>query len=111
MTPKERDDFKEAYEKEKDPDVKIRMAAVNMIHVENQDAKVVARGLLKSRDWAYFWVRRFREGGIEALRDRPRDGRPPKVRPKLVAKIIEDVHDGVITPQTLGVDIRDRVTG
>ena len=35
------------------------------------------------------WVRRFRDGGIEALRDKPRSGRPWKIPKDEVKGILE----------------------
>jgi len=90
-----KDAFKEAYKKERNPDVKIRMVAVNMVLVLGHDPKDMARVLMQSRDWACFWVRRYREGGLAALRDLPRSGRPPKVEQKRIAKIVGKSEDAV----------------
>jgi len=103
-----KDAFKEAYKKERNPDVKIRMVAVNMVLVLGHDPKDVAKVLMQSRDWAYFWVRRYREGGLAALRDLPRSGRPPKVEQKRIAKIVGESEDGIVTPKKLRSDIHEK---
>jgi Winged helix-turn helix len=39
---------------------------------------VIAFLIPMGRNNVSFWIRRFNEGGVEALRDRPRPGRPRK---------------------------------
>ncbi len=107
MTPKEKAKFREAHRKEKDPAVKLRMTAINLIHIEEKDSKIVAKYLGQTRDWVYFWTRRFREGGIDALRNRPHTGRPPKVSPEIITKIIDAAEDGILTPKKFRLDIHD----
>lgn len=64
-----KDAFKTAYRRERDPDVKIRMVAVNTVLVLGHDLCDVAKVLMQSRDRVYFWVRRYGEGGMDALRE------------------------------------------
>ena len=103
------EDLKKAYKKEKDPRVKIRMAAVNMVCINGRNVREAADNLMQCPSWVSFWVERFREGGIDALRDLPRSGRPPKVA-------LEDIEEAVsgagsiITPLQLRERIR-RVHG
>jgi transposase len=42
---------------------------------------VIALLVPMGRNNVSFWIRRFNEGGVEALRDRPRPGRPRKSSP------------------------------
>jgi len=36
--------------------------------------------MMQCPKWVTHWVRRFEEGGIDAIRDLPRIGRPPAVQ-------------------------------
>jgi transposase len=38
-----------------------------------------AKELHRSRTWASDWLARYREEGIEGLRDRPKSGRPQSI--------------------------------
>ncbi len=46
-----------------------------------------ARRLNRARSWGVKWHRRYLEGGIDGLRDRPRSGRPPKVHKGIMKKV------------------------
>ena len=39
----------------------------------------MADSLMQCPNWVLMWVRRFEEGGIDALRDLSKSGRPPKI--------------------------------
>ncbi len=93
-------DLKKAYKKEKDLQVRARILAVNMICMNNASIKYTADTLLQCPNWVTIWVQRFKEGGIDALVDLPRSGRPPKIDLEKIAKIVSDA-DGIITPKKL----------
>ncbi len=105
------EDLKKAYKREKNPRVKIRMAAVNMVCMNNESIQHVADSLMQCPNWVSFWVERFKEekGGIDALRDLPKTGRPPKVRLDKIARVVSDANSsGIITPKRLKSDIQKR---
>ncbi len=101
-------DLKEAYKNEKDPQVKVRIAAVNMVFIHGDGYANTAERLMQSVGWVYKWMTRFEEGGMKALRDQPRTGRPPKVSPERITKIIKSAEDGIITPKKLRSDIHEK---
>ena len=39
----------------------------------------MAKELHRSRPWTSYWLERYREEGVNGLRDKPREGRPPKL--------------------------------
>jgi transposase len=48
--------------------------------VDNEQAARVAENeFYRSRWWAYKWLKRFTESGLEGLKTLPRTGRPPEV--------------------------------
>jgi len=69
-------DLREAYKHEKDPRIRARMVAVNSVCVK-MDVGKTADCLMQCPNRVSHRARRFEEGGIGALRDLPRSGRPP----------------------------------
>jgi len=96
-----REEFKRAYRKEKDPRVVKRMAAVNMAHYNRESAQHVADSLMQCPNWVLMWVRRFEEGGIDALRDLPRSGRPPRIDGAAMDNILSEAGRAKTTPAEL----------
>ena len=45
----------------------------------NKVATHVAREIHRSKGWASQWLKRYREEGMEGLKDRPKDERHPKI--------------------------------
>lgn len=81
-----------AYEKEKGVDTKERILLIRRVMFDGVEASTVAeRELHKGRWWAYKWLKRFRENGLEGLKDLPRSGRPPKISEKKMYKIKQKV--------------------
>ena len=62
-------DLKEAYKKEKDFRVRPRIIAVNIVCRQGKSIEDTADSLMQSPAWVSKWVKRFEEGGIDALRD------------------------------------------
>jgi transposase len=44
-----------------------------------QAARVAEKEFYRSRWWAYKWLKRFAESGLEGLKNLPKAGRPPEV--------------------------------
>ena len=75
-----------ACKKEKDRSVADRMPLIIFIQRNGIGVTRAARRPNKARSWGVKWHRRYLEGGTDGLRDRPRSGRPPKVRKGVMKK-------------------------
>ena len=106
MTEISREEFKRAYRKEKDLRVAKRMAAVNMAYYNQESTQYVADSLMQCPNWVLTWVRRFEEGGIDALRDLPRSGRLPRIGRATMDNILSEAKQTRITPAELRQKIR-----
>jgi putative transposase len=80
------------YEDERDPRVKERLLLVVRVEGDGQVPAQVARELHRSRPWTSYWLGRYREEGVEGLRDKPRDGRPPKLSGEVQEEIKRELH-------------------
>ena len=98
--------LKEALKKERDSRVVLRIAAVNMVVVEGQSTGDAARYLMMSDDWVRKWADRYESGGLEALRDRPRAGRPPKMEAKKLEKIMRNASRKRLLPRDVDGKMR-----
>lgn len=77
-----------AYKNEHDASVKERLLLIIRVSSDKQHIKAVALELHRSRAWAYKWYKRYNdEGGLEGLRDKPRNGRPPLLDEDEIMKI------------------------
>ena len=57
-----------------------RPLLVRRVLVDNkQAARVAENEFHRSRWWAYKWLKRFNESGLEGLKNQPKTGRPPEV--------------------------------
>ena len=101
-----REEFRRAYRKEKDLRVAKRMAAVNMAYYNQESAQHVADSLMQCPNRVLTWVRRFEEGGIDALRDLPRSGRPPRIDRATMDNILSEAGQAKTTPAELRQKIR-----
>ena len=97
--------LKKALKKEKDARVSLRIVAVNMVAVQGQRVDDVAQSLMMSDDWVRQWVDRYESGGLDALRDRPRAGRPPKVEADKLAKIVAKASRKRVRPHEVSEKI------
>ena len=63
----------------KDPDLRVRQRAqiIRLLH-KGYDPSEIAELMSMSTGPVYYWYKRWREGGIEGLRDKPRSGRHVK---------------------------------
>jgi transposase len=65
---------------EKNVDVRERLLLVRRVLVDNEQiSRVPENELHRSRWWAYKWVKRYAESGLEGLKNLPRTGRLPQV--------------------------------
>ena len=99
-------ELKEAYNKEKDLRIGARITAVNMVCRQGKSIQDAADTLLRSPAWVSKWVKRFEEGGIDALRDLSRIGRPRKIKLEKVQRIINKMDK--ITPAMLNEQIQNK---
>ena len=81
-----------AYTEECDTDVKERILFIRRVLIDKQNVESVAQELHKSRAWAYKWYKRYKDKGIEGLKDKPRSGRPPLVKHDLMIKIRKELE-------------------
>ena len=103
--------FEQVYRKEYDSDVKERMLLVlNVVYDKHIPAAQVARDLHRSRTWASDWLKRYREEGIEGLRDKSKSGRPPEIPQEIVYKIkskLSSSIQGWTTKQVNDIIVRE----
>ena len=79
--------FEKLYRSEHDTNVKERMLLVLNVIYQKQIPAQVARDLHRSRTWASDWLKRYREEGIEGLKNRSKSGRPPDIPTEIVYQI------------------------
>ena len=79
--------FEKIYRSEHDSNVKKRMLLVLNVAYDKQIPAQVARDLHRSRTWASDWLKRYREEGIEGLKNRTKSGRPPDLPTEIVYEI------------------------
>ena len=66
-------------QKYKNADI-IQDTPLRHVLVDNEQISRVAENEFhRSRWWAYKWVKRYAESGLEGLKNLPRTGRPPQV--------------------------------
>ena len=75
------------YKKEVNLKVKERMLLVIKVENENIIPAYAADELHRSRPWALYWLKRYREEGIGGLKDRPKSGRHPDLPEETVYEI------------------------
>jgi putative transposase len=59
--------------------VKERMLLILNVVYYGRIASQVARTLHKSKGWGSQWLKRYREEGLDGLKDRPKIGRRPEL--------------------------------
>ena len=84
----------DAYRTEKNVDVRERLLLVRRMLVDNEQAARVAENeFYRSRWWAYKWLKRFAESGLEGLKNLPRTGGPPEVSEEKLSKIRSELSE------------------
>jgi len=89
MDSREREDLRAVLGREKVVRVHVRLMLVHLVLDEGMTRKMAARILRTRRGWVRKWLARYAEGGLAALRDLPRSGRPPAVPRRRLAWIME----------------------
>lgn len=86
----------DAYRTEKNVDVRERLLLVRRVLVDNeQTARVAEKQFHRSRWWAYKWIKRYTESGLEGLKNLPRTGRPPQVSGQKFAEIKRELSENL----------------
>ncbi|MGB6528750.1 MAG: helix-turn-helix domain-containing protein [Candidatus Nitrosopolaris sp.] len=86
----------DAYRTEKNVDVRERLLLVRRVLVDNEQAARVAENeFYRSRWWAYKWLKRFADSGLEGLKNLPRTGRPPEISKERFAEIKRELSENL----------------
>ncbi len=84
----------DAYRTEHNVDVRERLLLVRRVLEDNeQTARVAENEFYRSRWWAYKWLKRFAESGLEGLKNLPRTGRPSEVSEGKLSKIRSELSE------------------
>ncbi len=81
------------YKDEHDTHVKERILLIRRVITDKQHIESVAQELHKSRAWTYKWYKRYKDKGLDGLKNKPRSGRPPLVEHELMIKIRKELED------------------
>ena len=81
------------YKDERDARVKERLLLIVRVSSDKQHVELAASELHRSRAWAYKWRKRYRDEGMEGLRDRPRSGKPSVTPKGEMDKIKQELSD------------------
>ena len=60
-----------------------------------QTARVAENEFHRSRWWAYKWVKRYAESGLEGLKNLPRTGRPAQISGQKFAEIKRELSENL----------------
>lgn len=82
-----REALERACSEEKYADVRLRMLLALKVKYDGLGQNQAARELHGVSSWAVKWIRRFEMEGIEGLKTRERNGRPPKVNHDAIVRI------------------------
>lgn len=90
------------YRTEKDVKVKERMLLVLNVVYNGKLAAHVSKEIHRSRGWACQWLKRYKQEGIEGLKDIPKSGRPTELSLDVEYKIktiLKESNEGWTTKQ------------
>ena len=85
------------------------LLVLNVVYDKHIPAKV-ARDLHRSRTWASDWLKRYREEGVEGLKNRPKSGRYPDISEEKVHEIKNELlssKQGWTTKQVYDIIVRE----
>jgi transposase len=85
----------QAYKNEKDADVRERILLIRRVRIDKKEAaaSVAEDKLHRSRWWAYKWLKRYDNDGLEGLKNKHRSGRPPEVSEETSAMIRKELSE------------------
>ena len=75
------------YKNESDVKVKERLLLILKVNSDEMVPARAAKELHRSRTWASDWLKRYREEGVDGLKNRPISGRPPELPEDVALKI------------------------
>ena len=78
------------YKKETNLKVKERLLLVIKVKCDNVIPAYASDELHRSRPWALYWLKRYREEGIDGLKNRSKSGRLPDLPEEKVYEIKND---------------------
>jgi putative transposase len=102
--------FEKLYRSEHNTNVKERMLLVLNVVYDKHIPAQVARDLHRSRTWASDWLKRYREEGIDGLKNRTKSGRPPDIPEEIAYKIqnqLSSSKEGWTTKQVYDIIVRE----
>jgi putative transposase len=83
-----------AYKHESNANVREGILLVRRISSDGEDIVLISKEELdRSRAWAYKWLKRFDNDGLDGLKDRHRSGRPPEVPKEKLSKIRSELSE------------------
>ena len=80
-------ELEQLYKGEDDSYVEERLLLILRVEGDGMVPARVAKELHRSRFWTSFWLRRYREEGVDGLTDKPREGRPSKLSEEIQMEI------------------------
>jgi putative transposase len=100
------------YKKEINIKVKERLLFVIKVKYDNIIPAYASDELHRSRPWGLYWLKRYREEGIEGLKNRPKSGRYPDIPEEKVQEIKNELassKQGWTTKQIEDLIVRKKV--
>ena len=82
-----------AYNTEKDVAIKERILLVRLVVLDKKHIEDIAQELHRCRAWAYKWYKRYKDNGLDGLKDKVKTGRPPDVPKDVMVKIRKELAD------------------
>jgi putative transposase len=103
--------FEQLYRKESNADTKERMLLVLNVVYDKHIPAQTAKELHRSRTWTCDWLKRYREEGVEGLKNRSKSGRPPDIPEETTYKIKNELlsskQQGWTTKQVYDIIVRE----
>ncbi len=113
MTVTNKTSFERMYRTEKNVNVKERMLLVLNVVYCGKVAAHMAREIHRSKGWASQWLKRYKEEGIEGLKDRQKGGKHPKISRQVqyrIKAILKESSQGWTTKQVEELIIQESKT-
>ncbi len=86
-------DLQHRIRREKNAKPRDRYRAV-LLALQGQEAPQIAERLARSRRFVQIWTYRYRDGGLEALHERPRPGKPSRLSSVQRHQLVERIESG-----------------